>query len=40
VFKKTLLSIETSKEKDKQANPIETHEEDSPTTKEKSWSTS
>jgi hypothetical protein len=35
-LKKTLLSAKASKKEDKQANPIEVHEEDSPTSLKKS----
>ncbi len=35
LLKKELLSLETSKEKNKQASPIETHEEDNPSSPKK-----
>jgi hypothetical protein len=35
-LKNTLLSLEASKEEDKQASPIEAHEEDNPTSLKKS----
>jgi hypothetical protein len=34
-LRKTLFSPQTSKEKNKQASPIETHEEDNPTSLKK-----